>query len=48
MKELIEHALQLIEDRPEIVEIIHHVLQWDDEMKVAFNIAYDLKFKKDE
>jgi hypothetical protein len=41
MKELIDEALQLINDRPQDCILIHDVLKnWDEEMKAAFLLAY--------
>ena len=41
MKELIDEALELIENQYELAKLIHSILtDMDDEMKVAFKLAW--------
>jgi len=43
MKQLIDEAIQLITDRPDEAKLIHHILtKWDAEMKLAFNLAWNI------
>lgn len=43
MKDLIEQALEMIYDRPaEEIELMHYVLTMDDDLKVAFLVAYQI------
>lgn len=43
MKDLIEQALAMIQDRPrDEIELMHATLTMDDELKVAFLVAYQI------
>jgi hypothetical protein len=47
MKKLIDDAVQLIADIGEKqASFIHHVLKWDDDMKCAFMLAYQVVNEK--
>lgn len=40
MKEEIDHAIQLILDRPEEAKLIHWALKLDDDVRAAFLFAW--------
>lgn len=49
MKDLIEDALEMIQDRPAAeIELMHYVLTMDDDLKAAFLLAYQIWKNPDE
>jgi hypothetical protein len=43
MADLLKNALALMDDRPDMVELIYWVLTLDDEVKTALLLAYRLR-----